>query len=801
MKDQTKTKKQLINGLMEFRQRTAELRKLETGPKRAEEALRSSEEKYRSILENIEEGYFEVDIAGNFAFFNDSLCRLLGYSRDEMMGMNDRQYTDEKNAKKLYQAFNQVYRIGKPTQEFDWEIIRKDGTKRYIETSVSLIKNSLDQPVGFRGVVRDITEHKQMEDALRESEKQYRQVVESAAEIIYSIDVNGNFTYGNPAGLKVTGYTLEELKRLNYKDLVVPEYLDGLAKIYANQFREKRATAYVEFPFFKKSGEVVWFGQNTSLVVEEGKVAGFYIIARDITERKRAEEDLRRSEKKFKELFDNAPVGYHEFDIEGRITNVNRTELEMLGYTREERIGQFVWSSITEEEKSRETVLGKLAGVIPPSQSLERTYCRKDGTTFPALIQDQLLWDEKGRITGIRSTIQDITERKQAYEEKAALQEQLRQSQKVEAIGQLAGGIAHDFNNLLTVIQGNSELSLLDLEERDPLRENLEEITEAAKKATDLTRQLLAFSRRQILEMKVLDLNATLQNLEKMLHRVLGENIELVAFLSEKLGRVKVDPGQIEQVIINLAVNARDAMPDGGKLTIETANVELDEEYAHTHIAVTPGRYVMLSMSDNGVGITPEVRERIFEPFFTTKEKGKGTGLGLSTVYGIVKQSGGNIWVYSEPGQGTTLKIYLPQVDEPLEEMKDEVIGEVLQGNETILIVEDEEVVRKLTIRVLEKQGYRVLQASEGGKALVLCEEFKEPIHLILTDVVMPGMSGSKLVERLKEIHPEMKALYMSGYTDNAIVHHGVLEPGVNFIQKPFNTDNLARKIRGVLDK
>jgi len=333
------------------------------------------------------------------------------------------------------------------------------------------------------------------------------------------------------------------------------------------------------------------------------------------------------------------------------------------------------------------------------------------------------------------------------------------------------------------------------------LRANIEEIQEAAKKAADLTRHLLAFSRKQILEMRVLDLNQVFQRLDKMLRRIIGEDVELVSFLSEVLGKVKVDPGQIEQVIMNLSVNARDAMPNGGKLTIETANVELDKEYAHKHIAVKPGRYVVLSMSDTGVGMPPEVKERIFEPFFTTKEKGKGTGLGLSTVYGIVKQSGGNIWVYSELGQGTTFKIYLPRVDEPLEEITDEVIKEILHGNETILVVEDEEVVRKLAVRLLKKQGYKVLDAPDGGKALMLCEEFKEPIHLILTDVVMPGMSGRKLVDRLKEIHPEMKTLFMSGYTDNAILRHGVLEEGVNFIQKPFSVERLARKVRDVLDK
>jgi two-component system cell cycle sensor histidine kinase/response regulator CckA len=302
--------------------------------------------------------------------------------------------------------------------------------------------------------------------------------------------------------------------------------------------------------------------------------------------------------------------------------------------------------------------------------------------------------------------------------------------------------------------------------------------------------------------MKVLDLNTILDNLDKILQRVIGEDIELVTLLAEDLGRIKADPGQIEQVIMNLAVNTRDAMLEGGKLTIETANAELDEEYARAHIAVKPGRYVMLSVSDTGIGMAQEVKERIFEPFFTTKEKGKGTGLGLSTVYGIVKQSGGNIWVYSELEKGTTFKIYLPRVDEPLEELKEEVRKKGLPGgSETIFVVEDNEEVRKLAKRILEKQGYKVLDGSQGNEALQICEGHKGPIHLMVTDVVMPGMSARELANRLMSVHPEMKVLYMSGYTDNAITHHGVLEKGMNYIQKPFTVDGLLRKVREVLDK
>jgi signal transduction histidine kinase/CheY-like chemotaxis protein/HAMP domain-containing protein len=406
------------------------------------------------------------------------------------------------------------------------------------------------------------------------------------------------------------------------------------------------------------------------------------------------------------------------------------------------------------------------------------------------------------QLTLLMTEMWRIIQRKRAEEEMATLQEQLRQSQKMEAIGRLAGGVAHDFNNSLTVIKGYSQLSLTGLKKDDPLRPDMEEIQKAAERAANLTRQLLAFSRRQILEMKVLDLNTILRDLDKMLRRIIGEDIELVTLFAEDLGTVKTDHGQMEQVIMNLAVNSRDAMPNGGKLTIETANVTLDQEYARKHIAVKPGHYIMLSVSDTGCGMTPEVRDRVFEPFFTTKEKGKGTGLGLSTVYGIVKQSGGNIWVYSEPSQGTTFKIYLPRVDEPLEQLdKATKTDEIPQGNETILVVEDDEAVRKLAVRVLEKQGYTVLEAQQGNEALNICQQRKEPVHLILVDVIMPDLSGRQLIDNLKQVWRDFKVLYMSGYTDNAIVHHGVLEKGVNYLQKPFTFEGLARKMREVLDK
>jgi two-component system cell cycle sensor histidine kinase/response regulator CckA len=644
-----------------------------------EKALRESEEKYRTILENIEDGYYETDLPGNLTFFNDSLCRMLGYSRDEMMGMSNKQYTDEENRKKLFQAFNEVYRTGEPTKAFDWGVFTKDGKKLFGEVSVSLIRDSKGQPTGFRGIARDITQRKQAEEALRSEKQRFQTLLENAPFGMIVVGQGGNFKYINSKFIELFGYELNE----------IPGGREWFRKAYPD-------------PEYRHHVIETW--------INDSNISG-------------------------------------------------------------------------------------------PGEKIPRIFTAtcKDGTKkIIRFITVQLGTGE------YLMSCEDVTLVQRAEEEKAALAEQLRQSQKMEAIGRLAGGIAHDFNNLLTVIRGYSQLSLLELKAGDKLRENIEEVQRATQRASELTHHLLAFGRRQIMEMKILDLNTLLKDLDKMLHRVIGEDIKLTYLLSDEIGKIRVDPGQMEQVILNLAVNARDAMPSGGKLTIETSNAELDEAYAHTHIGSKPGRYAMLSVSDTGVGMTPEIRERAFDPFFTTKETGKGTGLGLSTCYGIVKQSGGNIWAYSEPGRGTTFKIYLPRVDESLKEETEaeDKTAEILKGDETILAVEDEIEVRKLVAQILTGQGYRVIEASDGEEALKVAQENSgRRIHLLLTDVVMPGMSGRELAEMLAFLNPGLKILYMSGYTDNAIVNHGVLEDGVNYIQKPFTLDALARKVREVLDK
>ncbi|MDD5309547.1 MAG: response regulator [Deltaproteobacteria bacterium] len=504
--------------------------------------------------------------------------------------------------------------------------------------------------------------------------------------------------------------------------------------------------------------------------------------------------ELKESEEKFRSMAEQLTDMIFLADRRGVINYVSSASEHLLGYAPGEVVGRHFGRFLARSDVRRAaaTILETETCGIPAKGCVLQVR-RKDGSFFTGELSGTpaMFGTRPGAVLGI---LRDITDR-------LSLEEQLRQSQKMEAIGRLAGGVAHDFNNLLSVILSYTDFALEGVRDGDPLRDDLCEIQQAGARAATLTRQLLAFSRRQMMQPQIIDLNGVAQGLESMLRRIIGEDIELAIELAPDLGAVKADPGQIEQVIMNLAVNARDAMAQGGRFTIETANVDLDAEYASRRLAVTPGPYVMLAMTDTGCGMDEATKARLFEPFFTTKEMGKGTGLGLSTVYGIVQQSGGNIWVHSEPGRGTTFKVYLPR-----EPGAARGVAPVThppprpEGTETVLVVEDEEAVRNLARRVLQSAGYTVLTAANGGEALLTCEQHGKRINLMLTDLVMPQMNGRQLAMRLSSLHPKMRVLYMSGYADQAVVEGGELDRDIAFIGKPFNAAQLTRKVREVLD-
>jgi PAS domain S-box-containing protein len=506
-------------------------------------------------------------------------------------------------------------------------------------------------------------------------------------------------------------------------------------------------------------------------------------------------EERKRAEDRFRALVEAAPTGIVIADERGQITVVNAQALRMFGYDPGELIGETIEKLVPERlrhaHQGHRAAYRKDPHVRPMGVGMELVACRKDGTEFPVEISLGPLVTKEGVL--ISSTIVDITDRKK-------MEKQLRLSQRMEAIGELAGGVAHDFNNLLAVIMGCADVVLDALPADHPSAKKVEMIRKAGGSAADLTRQLLAFSRQQMLQPRVLDLKDVVERTQALLHRVIGENIELEISLEPSLGRVKADPGQIEQVLLNLAVNARDAMPQGGSLTIEARNVDLDDSYKDAHQPVIPGRYVMLAVEDTGCGMDRETQSRIFDPFFTTKELGKGTGLGLATVYGIVKQSGGYIWVYSELGKGTIFKVYLPRVGQtaqPLEQEEPDQL--ILHGGETIVLAEDSESLREMAREYLQSVGFTVLEAASGVEALQRAKEYAGTIHLLLTDVVMPGMSGPELARQMASLHPGIKVIFTSGYTDDAIARQGVIDPTVDFIQKPYRPKALAQKIQQVL--
>jgi two-component system, cell cycle sensor histidine kinase and response regulator CckA len=758
--------------------------------------VRATEEKYRSIFENAVEGLFQSTTDGRLLTVNPAFATIFGYqSAQEMLNT----VTDV--AAQLYVHPEDRTRVSQLQAEqgivegFEFEARRKDGAGIWLSSNRRSVRSQSGEELYIEGSVEDITERKRTEERQRQSQQQYEALVQTIDGIVWEMDLDSfTFTFVSKQAKRLLGYAPEDW--IGVPDFWVnhlhPEDRDWARDFCVNS-AARNIDHQLDYRMIAADGRVVWLRDLVSVDHSNPQAPRLRGVMVDITERKQAEDELRQSERRYRDLIENARDIIYEHDLSGNYTAANHAAQQITGYAIAETVKLNLMQTVAPEylEKAREMLRRKLAGETVTAYELE--IVAKDGRHVAVEVNSWLVFQD-GRPVGVQGIARNVAERKQ-------LEEQLRQSQKLEAIGQLAGGVAHDFNNLLTVISGYSDLLLRRLPGDSAFRPSVAEIKKAGDRASTLTRQLLAFSRKQIMQPKVLDLNTVVADLDKMLRRLIGEDIDLLTLTEPGLGRVKADPGQIEQVVVNLVVNARDAMAAGGNLTIETANVQLAEDYAQQHVQCPPGEYVMLAVSDTGCGMDLETRERIFEPFFTTKEAGKGTGLGLSTVYGIVRQSGGNVWLYSEPNRGTSFKVYLPRVDEVTvdPEMKAGA-GPAPNGNETLLLVEDETQVRQIAQQILEALGYKVLTAGNGEQALVLSRQYGDTIHLMVTDVVMPQMGGRELAERLAPERPDMGVLFMSGYTDDAIVRHGLMDELLEFIQKPFTADALARKVRKVLD-
>ena len=805
--------------------RVLEEKTLRDARARAEEARRLSEEKFEKAFRASPDAITLTTLAeGRYLEVNDSFVRLSGYTREEVIGRTARDLNiiaEPGGRARLLEAVRSHGRV----RDLELQFRLKSGELRLGLVSAEVIEVAGEQCL--LNIARDITERKRAEEALRLSEARYRELFEDSPVSLWMEDFSAVkkeidelrawgvtdfdcFFAANPdfvvrcAGLiKILDVNSVSLALFESpeKELLVASLPALFAPASYDTFQQELlAIARGQMQIEVESLGRTLSGRLLHLLVRWTVPHGYrdtlervIVSVFDVTERVEAEEARREATEKLQAILDASPVGITMLDPQGHVRTWNRGAERIFGWSESEVLGQFL-PTIPEDksEEFRSLMSRVLAGESLTGLELRRR--RKDGSPLDIILSTAPLYAAGGSVAGLVGAMSDITEQKQ-------LQERLRQAQKMEAVGRLAGGIAHDFNNLLGVIKGYNEMARGRLPAADPLHRLLGEVQRAADRAAALTRQLLAFSRRQVLEPRVLELNAVVEDLRSMFQRLLPESIELLTALEPGLGRVKVDPGQLEQVIMNLVLNARDAMPHGGRLILETRNVELDDSYVRQHLTATPGPYVLLSVSDTGVGMDAETLAHIFEPFFTTKEQGKGTGLGLATAYGIVKQSGGYIWAYSEPGRGSSFKVYLPRVQEAAQARRPERAADTLpRGTETVLVVEDEEGLRRLAREFLETCGYTVLEARDGVEALEVVRHNSHTIHLLLTDVVLPRLSGRDLAAQLTTLRPEVKVLYMSGYTDHAILQNGALEPGLAFLQKPFSLSALATKIRKVLD-
>ncbi len=770
-------------------------------PKEPVEARRLSEQSLRSAFDTAATGMALVDGAGRWLWVNPALCELTGYSEAELLALDfqslthpDDLATDLEGLRGLVAGEITIHRIEK-------RYLHKSGRTVWILLNVATLQADVaGRATQFICQITDITERVEAGRALLESEERFRNIVQASpmGMHLYTLEADGRLVFrgANHAAAVILG--------IDHSPLFGRTIEDAFPTLADTEVPQRyRLVCATGAPWQTEQIDYVDDRVRGAFEVNAFRTApnAMAVFFLDITRRKQDEEALRRERDFSDTLVQASPAYFVAITSDGKVRMMNQAMLSALGYSWEEVAGRdYLSTFVPQADRSAlASVFTRLIRERGATINENRTLT-KDGRELlvewhgrPVLRPDAGLDCFFG--VGI-----DITERRRAAAEQARLETELTQAQKMEAIGRLAGGVAHDFNNMLAAIQGYAELTLRSLAPEDPLHEQVEQILKAGQRAASLTQQLLAFSRRQVIAPQVIDLNGLIADSTRMLVRLIGEDIVLDVRPGIEGSRVKADPHQLEQALVNLAVNARDAMPDGGTLTLGTAEVEIDEVRALA-MSLEPGRYVELSVSDTGGGMDAATKSRIFEPFFTTKEKSRGTGLGLATVHGIIRQNRGFIEVSSEPGRGATFRIYLPCVEAPVVAAGRPPRLSAAAGTETILLVEDEEMVRTLTRTILTRRGYQVLEAERGGDAYLLCKSHREPIHLLLTDVIMPKMNGRELYRQVRELRPDLKVLFMSGYTEDVIAPHGVLEEGTDFIEKPFTVEGLTRKIREVLDR
>lgn len=754
-----------------------------------EAALRESEQKYRSFIETLTDIVFTLDVDGNFTYMNPYSETFTKIPVKDIIG---RSFTEIVAPEYHELAFDRFERglAGEKTPMYEAEIITREGNRIPIEVNVISMLDDQGKAIGRIGVARDITGRKQVETALRESEEKFRVLAESTptAIMLYQDD---RWIYANPAAEKISGYTEAELKTMTFWDIVHPDYKKMIQKRGESRQKGLPVERRYEFRIISKDGRETWVDLSGAKTIYGGKPAGI-ISVMDITDRKLSEQAIRESEEKYRTILESIEEGYFELDLEGNFVFFNDSMCKIIGYSREKLTG-INYRSFTPKSIQR-TILRKALNIYKtgkPEEILDYEFVREDDSTGSIEMSLSLIFDSTNNPIGYRGIARDNSERKR-------LEAQLLQAQKMEALGTLAGGIAHDFNNLLMAIQGNTSLIKMDIDDKHPHAKRVQLIEQCIFSGSELTKQLLGFARGGKYEVKPTDLNEIIQKTSEMFGHAKKE-IKIHRKLKGNLWNVEVDQGQIEQVLLNMYVNAWQAMPGGGELFLETTNVSLDKNHVQTY-QTRPGKYVKISVADTGVGMDEATMARIFDPFFTTKDMSRGSGLGLASAYGIIRNHEGIINVYSEKGRGSTFNIFLPASDKKVVPDEESADTHILKGNETVFLIDDENMIIEIGSDILERLGYEVLTASSGEQALEIFSEKSHQIDIVILDMIMPGIGGAETYDRLKNIRDDVKVILSSGYSMNGHAAN-ILARGCNgFIQKPFDIKTLSLKIREILD-